>query len=93
MTVGVLQLSLFIPQANSLKAKRRILKSLKDRIRRKFNVSVAETKDLDKWQRQTLAIACVNSNRRLLNSILSKVVNLADAQHEMELLDHIIEFY
>ena len=93
MTIGVLQLSIFIPQANSLKSKRQILKGLEDKIRRKFNVSVAEIDHLEKWQRQTLAVACVNSDRRLLNSILSKVVNLVDAQHAVELLDHAIEIY
>ena len=93
MTIGLLQLNLFIPQANSLKSKRRILKSLKDKIRHKFNVSVAEIDSLDKWQKQTLAIACVNSDKRLANSILSKIVNLIDAQHGVELVDYGIEFY
>ncbi len=93
MTIGVLQLSLFIPQANSLKSKRQILKSLKDRIRHKFNVSVAEIDCLDKWQRATLAVACVNSDKRLVNSVLSKVITLVDAQCVIELLDHTIELY
>ena len=93
MTIGVLQLSLFIPQANSLKSKRQILKSLKDKIRRKLNVSVAEVDSQDKWQSGTLAVACVSSDKRLLNSILSKVVNLVDTQHALELTDHAIEIY
>ena len=93
MTIGVLQLSLFIPQANSLKSKRQILKSLKDRIRHKFNVSAAEINCLDKWQRATLAVACVNSDKRLVNSVLSKVITLVDAQRAIELLDHTIEMY
>ena len=93
MSIGVLQLSLFIPQANSLKSKRQILKSLKDRIRHKFNVSVAEINCLDKWQRATLAVACVSSDKRLVNSVLSKVITLVDAQRAIELLDHTIELY
>lgn len=93
MTIGVLQLNLFIPQANSLKSKRQILKSLKDRIHRKFNVSVAEINWLDKWQNEMLAVACVNSDKRLINSILSKVINLVDVQGEVELVDYKIEFY
>ena len=93
MTIGVLQLSLFISQANSLKSKRQILKSLKDKIRHKFNVSVAEIDAQDLWQSATLAVACVNSDKRLLNSILSKVVNLAQAQRGTELIDYSIELY
>ena len=92
MTVGLLQLNLFIPQAGSLKSKRQILKGLKDKLRHKFNVSIAEVDYLDKWQRQTLAVACVNSDKRLVNSILSKVVNLVDGQHALELVDYTIEF-
>ncbi len=93
MTIGVLQLSLFMPQANSLKSKRQILKGLKEKIRRKFNVSVAEIGCLEKWQGQMLAVACVNSDRRLLNSVLSKVVDLVDAQGAVELLNYTIEMY
>ena len=93
MQIGVLQLELFIPQAGSLKSKRQVLKSLKDKIRHKFNVSVAEIGGLDKWQRATLAVACVNNDKRLINSILSKIINLVDAQHMLELTDHTIEFY
>lgn len=92
MQIGVLQLELFIPQAGSLKTKRQALKSLKDKIRHKFNVSVAEIDGMDKWQRATLAVACVNNDKRLINSILSKIVNLADTQGALQLSDHTIEF-
>jgi len=92
MHIGILQLELFIPESGSLKSKRRILKSLKDKIRRKFNVSVAEIDGMDKWQRATVAVACVNNNKRLINSILSKVVNLTEAQGAIDLTDYSIEF-
>ncbi|UCB56606.1 MAG: DUF503 domain-containing protein [Candidatus Omnitrophota bacterium] len=91
MVIGVLELDLFIPEANSLKTKRQALKGLKDKIRRKFNVSVAETDNLDKWQRQTLAVACINSDRRFLNSVLSKIVDLVETHRSVELLKHTIE--
>ena len=91
MIVGILELQLFIPEANSLKSKRQALKSLKDKIRRKFNVSIAEIDSNDKWQRATLGAACVSSDKRLLNSVLSKVVNLVEAQHSVELVDYAIE--
>lgn len=91
MVIGVLELDLFIPEANSLKTKRQALRGLKDKIRRKFNVSVAETDNLDKWQRQTLAVACINSDRRFLNSVLSKIVDLVETHRSVELLKHTIE--
>ena len=93
MTVGVLQLNLFIPQVNSLKSKRQILKSLKSKIRHKFNVSVAEIDYLDKWQSEVLAVVCVNSDKRFLNSILSEVVNLVEREHQLQLIDYKIEIY
>ena len=93
MTVGVLQLNLFIPQANSLKSKRQVLKSLKDKIHHKFNVSVAEIDASNKWQSAMLAVACVNSDKRLVNSVLSKIVNLVDGQGALELTDYKIEIY
>lgn len=93
MTIGVLQLNLFIPQANSLKSKRQVLKSLKDKIRHKFNVSVAETEASNKWQRAMLAVACVSSDKRLVNSVLSKAVNLVERQHSVDLVDYSIELY
>ena len=93
MIIGFLQLDLFVPQANSLKSKRQALKSLKDKIRQKFNVSVAEVSSLDKWQRQGFAVVCVNNDKRLLNSILSKVVNLVEKQHAVELIDYTIETF
>lgn len=92
MNIGLLQFELFIPCANSLKSKRRILKSLKDKIRKKFNVSIAEVGGLDKWQRAKFAVACVSSDKKFTNSVLSKVVNLIDAQSGAELIDYLIEF-
>ena len=93
MTIGVLQLNIFIPQANSLKTKRQVLKSLKDKIRHKFNVSIAEINCLDKWQKANLAVACVNSDKKLVNSILCQVVNIIETQHAVELIDYALDFY
>ena len=93
MTIAILLINLFVPQANSLKSKRQVVKSMKDRIRHKFNVSIAEIGDTDKWQSTTLAIACVNSNKRFVDSVLSKIVNLVDTQAGVELVDYKIEFY
>ena len=50
MTIGLLQLDLLLPEANSLKDKRRIIKSLKDRLHNRFNCSVAETEHQDVWR-------------------------------------------
>ena len=91
MTVGLAQLELSIPASRSLKGKRRVLKSIKDRARSKFNVSIAEVDHQDEWNRSVLAVCCVSNDVRLCNEILSKVVNFVESNHESELRDYHIE--
>ncbi len=76
MTVGVLQLELSIGDAMSLKDKRRIVKSLKDRIANGHNVSVAETGALDRHRTAILSVAMVSNERRHVESGLSRIVDL-----------------
>jgi hypothetical protein len=76
---------------HSLKEKRRAIKSIKDRVRSKFNVSIAEVDGLDKWQWATLGVACVSNDTRFVNSVLSNVVNFIGGIHLAELVDYEIE--
>ncbi len=91
MTVGLLQLELLIPASRSLKGKRRVLKSIKDRARSKFNISIAEIDDHDVWNKAVLAACCVSNDVRHCNETLSKVVNFIESNHESELHDYHIE--
>ncbi|MBI5195706.1 MAG: DUF503 domain-containing protein [Nitrospirae bacterium] len=77
MLVGVLTLELHLLEADSLKSKRFILKSLKDRIRNKFNVSVAEVGDNDLWQRTVIGIACVANETRAIHQVLNSIREMA----------------
>ncbi|MGQ9631145.1 MAG: DUF503 domain-containing protein [bacterium] len=72
--VGICSVELFIPNSNSLKSKRQVLRSIKDRIRHKFNVSIAEVSGMEMWQRATIGIACVSNDRHHANSILNKAI-------------------
>jgi hypothetical protein len=76
MVVGILTVSLSIPQADSLKDKRRVIKSLKDRIRNGFNVSVAEIGDQDIWRSCVLGIAVISEDSSYANGVLSRVQDL-----------------
>ena len=89
--VGLLTLSLYIPGSGSLKGRRAVVKSLKDRIRAKFNVSVAEIDDEELWQRATIAVACVSGDGAYANETLNRVVDLARGLPDAELLDYAIE--
>jgi uncharacterized protein YlxP (DUF503 family) len=91
MHIGICTLHLRLLESHSLKEKRRIIKSIKDRIRNKFNVSIAEIDRQDKWQLATLGVACVSNDARFANGVLSKVVNFIDEAHPVELVDYEIE--
>lgn len=91
MIVGVLQLELLIPQADSLKDKRRVIKSLKDRITHGHNVSIAEVGALDEHRRSILGMAMVGNDRRYVEGGLSKLVDLVRATVDVVLQDYKID--
>lgn len=93
MVVGVLQLELTIPEAMSLKDKRRVVKSLKDRLGGRHNVSVAEVDELDEHRRCRLAVAMVSNDRRFTDSCLSKIVDEVRRQRGVVLVDYDIELF
>jgi uncharacterized protein YlxP (DUF503 family) len=72
-SVGVLVFELHIPEARSLKDKRHYVKGLKDRLRTRFNVSVAEIDDQELLNRATLAAACVSASRSYAEGLLDRV--------------------
>ncbi len=83
--VLLLTLEFIIPDARSLKEKRAPLKSLKDRLRSRFNVSVAEVAYRDKWQRSVLAACMVGGDRRRLESEAEKLCRLVEEMPEIQL--------
>ena len=92
MTVGVLKIELSLPGNDSLKAKRMVLRSLKDRIRKQFNVSIAEVGEQDKWQKAVLGVASVGADKRYVNGVLSKVIDLIEDTRSVDLIDYQMEF-
>lgn len=82
MVIGVLKLELFFPYAHSLKDKRRILRGFKDRVRKRYNVALAEVDFQDKWQRALLGIVSLNSQQAIVEELLGHV--LADALNLQE---------
>lgn len=91
MIVGLCTVELYLPDGHSLKAKRQILSSLKERLRGKFNVSVAEVDEHDLWQKAVLGIACVATESAYVNQILDQVVNLIRSVPPIELVKCHIE--
>lgn len=74
MVIGVLTVDLIIPESNSLKDKRQVVKSLLDGIRNRYNVSAAELGDLDVWRRASIGVACISNDKKVANTVLNKVL-------------------
>jgi uncharacterized protein YlxP (DUF503 family) len=91
MTIGVLQLEIGVGDAMSLKDKRRVVKSLKDRIAHAHNVSIAEVGALDEHRRAILGLAMVGNDARYVEGALSKLVDLVRATPQVDLRDYKIE--
>jgi uncharacterized protein YlxP (DUF503 family) len=91
MVVGTCIVELQIPENSSLKGKRQVLRSIKDRVRARFNVSIAEVDRQDSWQRATLGVAAVSNDAQLVDEILSKVVNFIEGSRDALLLDYSID--
>ncbi|MDO8674248.1 MAG: DUF503 domain-containing protein [Dehalococcoidia bacterium] len=92
MVIGACKVVLFIPDNQSLKGKRHVIKSIVQRVRNTFNVSIAEVEDQDLWQKSTLGVSCVSNDARHVNEVLSKVVEFIENSHtEAQLYDYEIE--
>ena len=91
MHIGVLQLELSIADAMSLKDKRRVVLSLKDRIRNGHNVSIAEVGALDEHRRSILGVAMVSNDARYVEGALSKLVDFVRMTPQVSLTDYKIE--
>jgi uncharacterized protein YlxP (DUF503 family) len=73
MPIGLLTLELHLPYAHSLKEKRMVLRKIKDRLRSRFNVSVAELEHQDTWQRSVVGVVSISSDQQNLESVLDEV--------------------
>lgn len=91
MRVGLCTVDLYIPGTTSLKGKRRVVKSVKDRLRNRFNVSVAEVDGHDLLQRAAIGVAMISKDARKLNSEMEKIIAFIEKTPGANLIDHQIE--
>lgn len=91
MTIGILKITLFIHNSNSLKEKRMVMQSLKTKLRNNFNIAVTQIDDEDKWQKSYLAVVGVEKDNQAVNSILSRVINYIEGFSQVNLIDYAIE--
>ena len=86
MIVGLLQFDVHLPNAQSLKDKRSVVKSLKDQLRGRFNVAVAEVAPSEKWQRATVGVAAVGEDRTYVQGLLTQVTEWVRNTRTVELI-------
>jgi uncharacterized protein YlxP (DUF503 family) len=81
MFVGVLRLTLHLPDPGSLKSKRHLLRSAIDRVKARYNVSIAEVGENDLWQRSVVGVAAVGNDHAFINETLDKVADFVGGVH------------
>ena len=89
--VGLCTVELFIPESQSLKDKRQVLLSLKDRLREKFNLSVAVVDGQDLWQTAVLGLAGVANEGRYVNQVCDQALNLIRSVPAVEIVQSRVE--
>lgn len=89
--VAVGTVDLHLPDVGSLKDKRHVLKGLKEKVRHRFDVAVAEVDHHDSWQRATLAVAAVSHDSRHANEVISKALGFIESLVDGHVIDIQIE--
>jgi hypothetical protein len=89
--VALGMIELHLPDVDSLKGKRHALKGLKERVRARFEVAVAEVDHQDVWQRATLAVAYVSADARHANEVVSKAMDFIEDHVEGRVLETSVE--
>jgi uncharacterized protein YlxP (DUF503 family) len=92
LIIGFMTLDILLPYCDSLKEKRMVIKGIKDKIRHKFNVSIAEVDYQDKWQRAQLAIVQVGNDYHFIEKNMNLIFNLIESNGKLEIASHSLEY-
>jgi uncharacterized protein len=93
MPLGVLTLEIQLPYAHSLKDKRSVVQSLRNRLRGRFNVAAAELDHQDVWQRATLGVASISNSQPLLESLLQQVLAESEKMLGREVANYTLDYF
>lgn len=91
MIIGSCRVKLMIYESNSLKDKRQIIKSIIERLKSRFNISIAEVDLNDSWKTSIIGFACVSNDTNHANQILSNVIKFIDGDNRVEIIGEEIE--
>ena len=88
MLIGICEISLYLPNSNSLKDKRSILAGYINSLKKRYNISIAEIDKKNSWKKSIIGIACINDSRRLIDSVMEKIISDTETQPEIQLIDY-----
>ncbi|MCP4682665.1 MAG: DUF503 domain-containing protein [Desulfobacterales bacterium] len=93
MVVGTLKLDFLLSDNRSLKGKRKVVRSMADKVKSRFNVSIAEVGSNDKWQRIEIGICAVGNDRRHVDSSLNHVFTFIESLYLAQIVDTHMEIF
>ena len=93
MVVGTLKIDFLIHDNRSLKGKRKVVRSMVDKVKHKFNVAIAEVDSNDKWQKIELGLSTVGNDRRHVDASLNKVLEFLESLYLAEIVDTRIDIF
>lgn len=93
MVIGTLKIELHLFDNHSLKGKRKVVKSIVDKVKNKYNVSIAEVGSNDKWQKIELGVSAVGNDRRHIDSSLTHLLAFIDSLYLAQFVDSEMEIF
>lgn len=87
MIIGICTCEIYIFNANSLKSKRSVVKSIIEKSKNRFNISIAEVGENDKWQKSIIALSTISNDQRIVEETIEKVINFFDSYSEIEIIN------
>lgn len=87
MIIGICTCEIFIFNANSLKSKRSVVKSIIEKSKIRFNISIAEVGENDKWQKSIIAFSTISNDQNIVEETIEKVINFFDSYSEIEIIN------
>jgi uncharacterized protein YlxP (DUF503 family) len=93
MVVGTLKIEFYLTDNRSLKGKRKVIRSMVDKVKSRFNVSIAEVGSNDMWQKIELGISAVGNDRRHIDSSLSHVLDFLESLYLAEIVNTEFEIF
>lgn len=91
--MGLLQLDIFIPESRSLKDKRKVIKSIRETVRKKFNVSISETGDHEIWGKSQLSISKVSNQSAVIRKEFQNIQKDIERRYPLEIVNKVEEVW